>query len=63
LGVYIIIAIRIIMIIVILSKVAKHKCPEVKSKDFKSQEKRERKVGKTVGAHAVGGEGHSGHFL
>ena len=26
-----------------------------KGKDFKSQEKRERKIGKTVGVHAVGG--------
>jgi hypothetical protein len=34
-----------------------YKCPEVKSKDFKSQEKRERKVGKTVGVHAVRGRG------
>ncbi len=28
-----------------------YKCPEVKSTDFKSQEKRERMVGKTVGVH------------
>ena len=34
-----------------------YKCPEVKSTDFKSQEKRERMVGKTVGVHAVGGGG------
>jgi hypothetical protein len=37
-----------------------YKCPEVKSTDFKSQEKRERMVGKTVGVHAVGGEGGGG---
>jgi hypothetical protein len=37
-----------------------YKCPEVKSKDFKSQEKRERKFGKTVGVHAVGGGGRIG---
>jgi hypothetical protein len=34
-----------------------YKCPELKSKDFKSQEKRERKIGKSVGVHAVGGWG------
>ncbi len=37
-----------------------YKCPEVKSTDFKSQEKRERKIGKTVGVHAVGGGGGRG---
>ncbi len=31
-----------------------YKCSEVKSTDFKSQEKRERMVGNTVGVHAVG---------
>ncbi len=35
----------------------KHKCPELKSKDFKLQEKRERKISKRVGVHAVGGWG------
>jgi hypothetical protein len=34
-----------------------YKCPDVKSKDFKLQEKRERKVGKTVGVHSVWGGG------
>ncbi len=34
-----------------------YKCPGLKSKDFKSQEKRERKIGKSVGVHAVGGGG------
>jgi hypothetical protein len=34
-----------------------YKCPEVKSTEFKSQEKRERMGGKTVGVHAVGGGG------
>jgi hypothetical protein len=32
-----------------------YKCPELKSKDFKPQEKREIKIGNTVGVHAVGG--------
>ncbi len=39
-----------------------YKCPEVKSTDFKSQEKRERMVGKTVGVHKVGGGGGAGGF-
>jgi hypothetical protein len=34
-----------------------YKCSELKSKDFKPQEKRERNIGKTVGVHAVGGGG------
>ncbi len=34
-----------------------YKCPGLKSKDFKSQEKRERKIGKTVGIYAVRGGG------
>ncbi len=34
-----------------------YKCPGLKSKDFKLQEKRERKIGKTVGMPAVGGGG------
>jgi hypothetical protein len=37
-----------------------YKCPELKSKDFKPQEKRERKIGKSVGVHAVGGGGGAG---
>ena len=32
-----------------------YKCPGLKSKDFKSQEKRERKIDKSVGMHAVVG--------
>jgi hypothetical protein len=40
-----------------LEKYLLYKCPELKSKDFKPQEKRERKIGKSVGVHAVGGVG------
>ena len=31
-----------------------YKCPELKSKDFKPQEKRERKICKTVGVRGCG---------
>ncbi len=37
-----------------------YKCPGLKSKDFKSREKRERKIGKTVGTYAVRGDGAIG---
>jgi hypothetical protein len=40
-----------------LGKYLLYKCSGLKSKDFKSQEKRERKICKTVGMLAVGGGG------
>ncbi len=43
-----------------LGKYLLYKCSGLKSKDFKLQEKRERKICKTVGMLAVGGGGGRG---
>jgi hypothetical protein len=45
-----------------LGKYLLYKCSGLKSKDFKSQEKRERKICKTVGMLAVGGGGQGGRI-